>query len=208
MKLQLSLDQVELEEALDYIEEIKDLTDIVEVGTPLALKYGRIAVQEIKKKYPQKTLLADYKIIDGGNYEASIAFDAGADIVTVLGLADIATINGTVTAARTFQKKTMVDLIGVGEIAERIQVIETLGVDYVCVHTAMDVQNGSNSPIDALKLAKSIVKNMKVAVAGGIRLENIDEVVRYDPEIVIIGTGILSKPDRYQAALEIVQRFK
>ena len=109
MKLQLSLDMVDLNEALGYIEETKNSIDIVEVGTPLALKYGVKAISLIKEKYPSKDVLADFKIIDGGNYEACIAFNAGADIVTVLGVSNDATIAGAVLAARKFQKEIMVD---------------------------------------------------------------------------------------------------
>ena len=43
---------------------------------------------------PTATLLADLKIVDAGELEAQIGFDAGADIVTVLGVAHDVTIQG------------------------------------------------------------------------------------------------------------------
>lgn len=207
MKLQLSLDLVEMDDALLFIEETKDSIDIIEIGTPFALKYGLRAITEIKEKYPDKELLADYKIVDGGNYEANIAFKAGADIVTVLGVSDDITIAGAVSAAKSFHRKIMVDLIGISEIEKRILAIEKLGVDYVCVHTALDVQNGLNSPIEQLRRAKEIVNTSELAVAGGIRIENIDEVIQYKPRIIIVGAGITSKPDRSKAAADIKKKL-
>jgi 3-hexulose-6-phosphate synthase len=207
MKLQLSLDMVDLKEALGYIEETKNSIDIVEVGTPFALKYGVKAISLIKEKYPRKDVLADFKIIDGGNYEACIAFNAGADIVTVLGVSNDATIAGAVSAARKFQKKIMVDLIGVVEIEKRIPLIEMLGVDYICVHTAIDVQDGTNSPISDFVKAKQIVTTIKLAIAGGINIRNIDDIVAYKPDIVIVGAGITSEPDRAKAAADIKRKL-
>ena len=43
---------------------------------------------------------ADLKIMDAGEHEANLAFNAGADIVTVLGVAHDETIRGVVRAAR------------------------------------------------------------------------------------------------------------
>jgi 3-hexulose-6-phosphate synthase len=207
MKLQLSLDMVDLNEALCYIAETKDSIDIVEVGTPFALKCGVKAISMIKEKYPNKELLADYKIMDGGNYEASMAFDAGADIVTVLGVSNDATIAGAISAARKFQRKIMVDLIGVVEIEKRIPLIEKLGVDYLCVHTGVDVQNGFNSPIAQFILAKKILTTTKLAIAGGLNVRNIGEIVPYQPDIVVVGAGITSEPDRAKAAADIKRKL-
>lgn len=78
-----------------------------------ALSCGARAISSIKDSYPDKEVLADFKIMDAGSYEAGIAFEAGADIVTVLGVSSDATIAGAVSAARKFQREVMVDLIGI-----------------------------------------------------------------------------------------------
>jgi 3-hexulose-6-phosphate synthase len=207
MKLQLSLDMVDLNEALDYIDETKNSIDIVEVGTAFALKYGVEPISLIKEKYPNKEVLADYKIMDDGNYEASIAFNAGADIVTVLGFSNDATISGAVSAARKFQKLIMVDLIGIVEFEKRVLSIEKLGVNYVCVHTPKDLQNGINNPMNDFMRVKQIVTTTKLAIAGGLNIRNIDKIVAYKPDIVIVGAGITAEPDRAKAALNIKRKL-
>ena len=53
MKLQITLDILELDEAMDYLEQVAPYADIVEVGTPLSLMYGVKAVQKVKEKYPE-----------------------------------------------------------------------------------------------------------------------------------------------------------
>ena len=44
-------------------------------------------------------VLADLKIMDAGGYEVAKASEAGADIITVLGVSDDATIKGAVAEA-------------------------------------------------------------------------------------------------------------
>lgn len=62
-------------------------------------------------------MLADLKIMDAGEHEASLAFAAGADIVTVLGLSADSTVSGAVAAARAAGggRLVMADMIGGAE---------------------------------------------------------------------------------------------
>ena len=46
-----------------------------------------------KKAFPGRTIVADMKTMDVGGFEVEIAVKAGADVVTVLGLSDDATIS-------------------------------------------------------------------------------------------------------------------
>ena len=100
MKLQLALDDITLEEAMELVANVRDYVDIIEVGTPMVMEYGMAPVRELKKRFPDKKVLADLKIMDAGKYESEIAFKAGADYITVLGVTDDGTIEGCVEAKR------------------------------------------------------------------------------------------------------------
>lgn len=208
MKLQLSLDMVDLDEAFADIEATKDSVDIIEVGTPFALRCGVQAITSIKERYPDKEVLADYKIMDGGDYEASMAFVAGADIVTVLGVANDATLSGAVSAAKRCRGKIMVDLMGMNELAKRISPIEKLEVDYLCIHTAIDGRNSLRGAFSDLMLAKQTVTTAKLAIAGGLNIHNIAQAVHYRPDVVIVGAGITAEADKTQAAAGIKQKLR
>lgn len=97
-------------------------------------------MRELKRRYPHMTILADAKIMDGGALECGDMCDAGADVVTVLALADDATIQEVVTVAHKYQLKVMADLICVKNITQRSRELVAMGVDYVCVHTGVDMQ--------------------------------------------------------------------
>lgn len=203
MKLQLAIDELNLAEALDILKALHPYIDIIEVGTPFLIDAGREAVRQIKKNYPKLDVLCDAKIMDAGAYEAQLAYDAGAEYVTVLGITDDLTIKGCVEQAKKQQRQVMVDLICVQNYAARIPAIEALGVDVIAVHTGADQQHAGRTPLEDLKELKHYVKKVKVAVAGGINSETIDDYVALEPDIVIVGSGILNAADPVDAAKRI-----
>ena len=203
MKLQLALDSSNNQEAKRILEQVSDLVDIVEVGTPLLMREGIKVVTEIKAAYPQLEVLADLKIMDAGDIEASIGFEAGADIVTVLGAAHDVTIRRAVNQARTLSKKVMVDLIAVGDVRERINQIEKIAPDYCCVHTAFDLQDRGMHPLHEIQLVQSALKRAKMAVAGGIKPEILPDILAYRPAVIIVGGFITNHPEPRRAAFEI-----
>ena len=203
MKLQAALDTLSLEECIALLSETRGSIDIAEVGTPFVIEEGMRPVKEFKKQFPEIEVLADVKIMDAGEYEADKCFAAGADICTVLGVSNNATIEGVVRSARKHGKKVMVDMIEVPNLAERAKEIDQMGVDYICVHTAFDVQATGKDPLDELKLIKGVLKHAGAAVAGGVKLATIDAIAAEKPEIIVVGGYICNAKDRAAAAKEL-----
>ena len=203
MKLQLALDLSNDQKAKCLLEKVSDLVDIVEVGTPLLMQEGVKIVTEIKNAYPQLEVLADLKIMDAGDIEAKIGFDAGADIVTVLGVAHDVTIRRAVKQARHLNKKVMIDLIAVDDVRKRIDQIEVIAPDYCCVHTAFDLQAHGMDPLREIQIVQSALKRTQMAVAGGINPGILLDIIAYRPAVVIVGGFITNHPEPRQAALKI-----
>ncbi|WP_214626908.1 3-hexulose-6-phosphate synthase [Paenibacillus agaridevorans] len=205
MELQLALDLVDIPQAKQLVKEVEAYIDIVEIGTPVVINEGLRAVKEIKEAFPHLRVLADLKVMDAAGYEVMKASEAGADIVTVLGASEDMTIKGAVEEARKQGKQILVDMIAVKDLAGRAREVDALGVDYICVHTGYDLQAmGQNSFADLLTI-KSAVKHAKTAIAGGIKLSTLPEVIKANPDLVIVGGGITGQADKQAAAAEMRQ---
>lgn len=205
MKLQLALDDLSLEEALELTEEVNEFIDIIEIGTPMIIEYGVKPIEIMKKRFPQLEILADLKIMDAGYYEAEEALKVGADYITVLGVTDNLTIQGCVDAAKDYHGKVVVDMICVDNLKERIKKVEELGVDIVSVHTGVDQQAMGRTPLDDLKIMKEAVRKAKISVAGGISTDTIEKYKALSPEIIIVGSGITHAKNAKEAAKKIKQ---
>ena len=203
MKLQLALDLVDIQGAIEAVKEVQEYVDVVEIGTPVVINEGLRAVKEVKAAFPNMTILADLKIMDAAGYEVSQAAAAGADIITILGAAEDESIKGAVEEAKKQGKQILADMIAVKDIATRAKELDELGVDYICVHTGYDLQAVGKNSFEDLATIKRVVKNAKTAIAGGIKLETLPEVIKERPDLVIVGGGITSKEDKKAAAAKM-----
>src|SRR4051812_12821014 len=84
--VQLSLDLTSLEDALETAAVgVAAGVDWLEAGTPLILAHGAAAVQALHARFPDRPIVADLKIMDGGYLEAEMMAQAGASLVVVMG---------------------------------------------------------------------------------------------------------------------------
>ena len=202
--LQVALDMMQLKRSIGIAAEaVEGGADWVEVGTPLIKSEGAEAVRTIRKTFPGHKIIADTKTMDTGAFEVEIMAKAGADIVTVLGLADDATISEAVQSGRKYGAEIMVDMINVPDKVKRAKEIEKLGVGYICLHMGIDSQmRGEDAPVDILRKIVAEVST-PVAVAGGITAETAREYVEAGAYDVIVGGGITKTDDIKLAAANL-----
>ena len=110
-KLQLALDTFDLPSALAPMQRAKDHIDVVEAGTILCYAEGMHAVRALRALYPEKILLADVRIAEAGSIIAKLAFDAGADWVSVVSGATLTTLEVVLKEAQKQRKEVQLELI-------------------------------------------------------------------------------------------------
>ena len=193
--LQVALDHMHLKRALLAAKEAVDGgADWLEAGTPLVKSEGIEVVRQLKKSFPGKTIVADLKTMDTGAFEVEIAAKAGADVITVMGVTDDATILEAVRAARRYGSKIMVDLMRVADKPARARELEKLGVDYLNMHVSIDEQMIAHTPLQELK-AVAAATSLPVAVAGGLNSETVGQALKAGASIVIVGGAIIKAED-------------
>ncbi len=195
MKLQAAIDCGTLGEALALMEKIHPYVDIVEVGSFLGLCEGFRALTEMKKRYPHLKILSDAKLVDGGYDISSAAYDAGADIVTTIGMTNDETCRGVVRAAHERGKEAMADMIGVSDLAGRARELEDMGFDYILVHTAHDMLEGVSAPLEALQVLRNHVSRAKAGISGGITADQMSVIAEAGPDWVVVGSALYRAED-------------
>src|SRR3989440_3598318 len=201
--LQVALDHMHLKRALLAAKEaVEGGADWLEAGTPLVKSEGMEVVRQLKKSFPGKTIVADLKTMDTGAFEVEIAAKAGADVITVMGVRDDATILEAVRAARRYGSKIMVDLMRVTDKPARAKELEKLGVDYLNMHVSIDEQMIAHTPLQELK-AVAAATSIPVAVAGGLNSETVGQALKAGASIVIVGGAIIKAEDVAEATRTI-----
>ncbi|KAA0001257.1 MAG: bifunctional hexulose-6-phosphate synthase/ribonuclease regulator [Thermoplasmata archaeon] len=195
--LQVALDLINGHRAIQIAKEaIEGGADWIEAGTPLIKAEGMNIIRELKKF--NKKIVADMKTIDVGAIEAEMAAKAGADVICILGVASDETIKEAVKAARRYGMEVMVDLMGIKDIEKRIKEMEKIGVDYICIHVAIDEQMAGRNPFTLLEKAVKIT-SLPIAVAGGLNAATAAEAVKRGASIVIVGGAIIKAEDAREA---------
>lgn len=208
MLLQLALDIPHAGAVRRLLDQTASGVDIIELGTPLLIRYGIDIISVIRRDYPEMKILADLKIVDAGAVESRLAFDAGADIVTVLGTAHETTLREAGEQAKGCGGRIMADLITARDVDEAVRLARALdlaGVDFICLHTASDAQGREESePIpERIDRVGAAVDRAGLAVAGGLNPRMIERLVPHDPDIVVVGSYVTGNADPGRAVRQI-----
>jgi 3-hexulose-6-phosphate synthase len=187
VKLQLALDRLTKEDCIKIAKETDESIDIIEIGTGVIKEYGMAIIRDMRQLFPDKLILADMKTCDAGKHEARQAFEAGADITTVMAFSSDITIKDTLQVAKEIGKQVMIDLLEVHS-RTRIEELKKLGVQLVSLHVGKDQQTEGGFNTELFSLVDGL--DLKVAVAGGINLDNLSEISGHHPDIIIAGSSI------------------
>ena len=203
--LQLALDYISLPKAIAMAALVAPEVDIIEIGTPLCKAAGLEAIRSIREICPDKLILADFKATDVGGLEATMAFDAGADMMTVIGGATLATVEQALTVARARGKEMLMELTGVRDILERAVEWREIGVERIVYHREWDAQSAGRQWTEADKetICKLIDMGFKLTVTGGLTLELLPFFADLPVSVLICGRGIREAADPRAAAHEM-----
>ncbi|WP_340616248.1 3-keto-L-gulonate-6-phosphate decarboxylase UlaD [Xenorhabdus entomophaga] len=167
--LQLALDHTCLSSALQDTELLQDDVDIVEAGTILCLSEGINAIRQLRLHYPDKIIVADWKVADAGEILAIQAFDAGANWMTMICAAPLATIEKAHHVAKQRKAEIQIELFGNWTFSDAKN-WHAIGIRQVIYHRGRDAQaNGQvwdKEDISRMKKLSDI--GLAVSITGGI----------------------------------------
>jgi len=209
-QLQVALDYISLPPALVMASLVAPEVDIIEIGTPLCKAAGLDGIKAIREICPDKLILADFKTPDVGGIEAAMAFDAGADMITVIGGAAIATVEQAFQVARERGKEMLMELTGVRDILARATEWRQIGIDRIVYHREWDSQSAGREwgEDDKMVIRQLIDMGYRVTITGGLTLDLLPFFADLPAAVLICGRSIREQPDPRGSAREIRQAIE
>jgi 3-dehydro-L-gulonate-6-phosphate decarboxylase len=203
--LQFALDFITLPPAIAIASKTAPHVDIFEIGTPLCKAAGLDAIRAVREICPDNLILADFKTPDVGWLEAKMAFEAGADLMTVIGGAPMATVESALKTANEYGKAVLMELTGVRDIIARAKEWRQVGIEWMVYHRGWDEEasNRQWSQNDLDTIQRLIDMGYKVTVTGGITLESIPFFQSLPVTALITGRAIHAAKDPVAAAMAI-----
>jgi 3-hexulose-6-phosphate synthase/6-phospho-3-hexuloisomerase len=205
--VQISLDVLEIDEAVSTAEmAVRAGVDWLEAGTPLILAHGMAGVRALRDRWPDRSIVADLKTMDGGYLEAEVMAKAGATHVVVMARAHKATIQEVVRAGRDFGMKVMGDNLGCPNMTDGAKFLEDQGCDFVIHHIGYDERGAYAargerlpSPLDELRAVVDAV-SVPVQAVGGLSIEQAVQTPQYGAPLVVLGAPLTIDADAFRTA--------
>ena len=167
--LQLALDHTHLQAAQHDVALLQDHVDIVEAGTILCLTEGLRAVTALRAQCPDKIIVADWKVADAGETLAQQAFNAGANWMTIICAAPLATVEKGHAVAQACGGEIQMELFGNWTLEDARGWYRT-GVRQAIYHRGRDAQASGQQWGDAdltrMKALSDI--GLELSITGGI----------------------------------------
>lgn len=172
--LQIALDSTDLATAVTVANNVESFVDVIEIGTILAFAEGMSAVNTLRKRHPEHIIVCDMKTTDGGAILAKMAFEAGADWITVSAAAHIATIEACKKVADDFNGEIQIELYGNWTLNDA-QSWVNLGIKQAIYHRSRDAELAGVSwtPEDISRMRVLSEMGIEVSITGGIVPEDI-----------------------------------
>ena len=209
-RLQVAVDATDMVSGLGPLNRAVAHVDVIECGTIWVIAEGLKVVREVRALYPEKTILADVRIAEAGSLISRQCFEAGADWVSCVAGASLATIKQVVQVAEEFGGEVQVEL-GETYSAERARAWRELGVKHVIVKRSRDREAAGDlswGDADVARVSELADMGFTVTVTGGIKADELDVFAGRPVGVVIAGRGIMKAEDPEAAALEMRQAIE
>lgn len=208
--LQIALDIPSLEKAKQIIAQLpRSDTLILEAGTPLIKRHGTAVISQLRETAKDKFIVADLKTLDVGKVEVDLAFDESADAVVVSGLASVETIDQFIYETNRLGIYSFLDMMNVSDPIEKLQSLK-IPPNVVIVHRGIDTEGSATYQWEIVEQVKAAFKEKRllVAVAGGLRPNNIQEAIKAKADIIVVGRYITQSQDVERSAREFLTQMQ
>lgn len=188
MKLQISFDFSDLNQALSIASEVAPYADIIEVGTILIYNHGTEAIRQFKQACPDTIILADTKIVDCSKEVIETFAQTGVNWITVMAGSSVDTIHTATTTSHNENIKIMLDLVDANSFGQSALEAKNLGVDALLFHLPYNDKE-SLTFLDQWDMIRGNT-DLPIFVSAEITRDTIHDIIAINPYAIIIGKAI------------------
>jgi len=201
--LQLALDHTSLKAAQHDVALLQDHVDIVEAGTILCLTEGLHAVRALREQCPDKIIVADWKVADAGETLAQQAFDAGANWMTIICAAPLATVEKGHAVAVARGGEIQMELFGNWTLDDA-RAWYRLGVRQAIYHRGRDAQASGQQwgEADLARMKALSDIGLQLSITGGITPADLPLFQQINVKAFIAGRALANAAQPSQVARE------
>jgi len=206
--LQVALDCVTSKEAMRLTLELPENENLlIEAGTPLIKAEGISIIQSIRDKKKDVYIIADLKTLDVGALEVNLAKKSTANAATVSGLASNSTIDSFVEACIAQEIDSIVDMMNCDEPVKILSSLKELPT-IALLHRGIDMESDTEHAWNKVVHIKESFPDIKVAVAGGLLIDNVEPALEAGADIFIVGRAITASENVKKAATDFLEALR
>lgn len=203
--LQVALDHSNMSGAIAAAVAVGKEVDIIEAGTVCLLQTGSETIEVLRNLFPDKIIVADTKCADAGGTVAKNCKEKGANWMTCICSATIATMR----AASKEIDEIQVELYGDWTYEQAQEWLDS-GIDQAIYHQSRDALLAGETwgEKDLNKVKKLIDMGFRVSVTGGLDVNTLDLFRGVDVYTFIAGRGITEAANPAAAAREFQDKIR
>jgi 3-keto-L-gulonate-6-phosphate decarboxylase len=188
VKLEISYNVADLEEALRIAEQTARYADALHLGNLLLLSNGRFAVTRFREAFPDKDLFLDTKLSE--NCSANIDFFAQCGVAQISVLAGVSNkiIQQFAVTAHEKQIRVALDLVACPAPEQGVFDAQTLDIDSIIYRNPL-LKDDSISLVERWASVRGNTK-LPIYIAGNISLDAMPAIKEMAPEGMIVGSLI------------------
>lgn len=198
MKIQVTFDVYDIDKALDIAAQVNEHVHSFQVSTLLLYKYGIKAIEAFKQRFPDKTIIADTKIVYRAKEVVHIMSGAQADWVTVMAGTQKDIIQSVCNAAYNAKMKVMLDLLDSTAPGQSAMEAKIMGVNALLLHRTTEDKEPSLFA-EKWEMIRGNTE-LPIFIAGAIDRDNIDYIISLQPEGIVLGSAIIKAENPVQEA--------
>lgn len=178
--------------------------DLIEIGDPLIKRFGMRVVEDVRTVCPNMPIVIEFASSDWIDEQIQLAYDCGADMVQIIGLANETRLRKAVQCARRLDIGLCAAVPTEIDSLRWCSMAQDAGVDVIGIIRNVDCFQCAEQVVELLETLTADI-HRPVSISGGFTPQQIADMVHLPWNVVIVGSAIVRAHDPLQIITTILE---